>query len=182
MLGCWGVVVAASLVSLWAFETKPGKTQDMLHRWPSTSEIASCQPERTLLMFIHPRCPCSDASVVELENVLRQTNASATVVAWLPEAPTEEWTEAELVRRAAELDGVTIHYDYGGKEAKRFGIKTSGHCLVFDESGSLVFSGGITGSRGHVGDNVGSKMIKQHLESTSIHQTFPVYGCPLEKL
>jgi glyoxylase-like metal-dependent hydrolase (beta-lactamase superfamily II) len=33
---------------------------------------------------------------------------------------------------------------------------TSGHVLVYDRSGKLLFSGGIAGARGQEGDNTGS--------------------------
>ncbi len=45
--------------------------------------------------------------------------------------------------------------DDDGAEAKRFGAETSGQTLLYDERGTLAFSGGITGSRGHAGDNAG---------------------------
>ena len=45
--------------------------------------------------------------------------------------------------------------DDDGAEARRFGAETSGQTLLYDEHGALLFSGGITGARGHAGDNAG---------------------------
>ncbi len=39
------------------------------------------------------------------------------------------------------------------------GSSTSGQVLLYDPSGRLAFSGGITAARGHVGDNAGSDAI-----------------------
>ena len=45
--------------------------------------------------------------------------------------------------------------DPGGAEARRFGVATSGHVLLYDTRGDLIFSGGITPGRGEQGDNAG---------------------------
>jgi len=54
---------------------------------------------------------------------------------------------------------VTIVTDADGAEANRFGAETSGHTLLFDFGRRLLFSGGITDSRGHTGDNAGESAI-----------------------
>ena len=70
--------------------------------------------------------------------------------------------------------------DIDGALAKRFSIQTSGHALLYDSDGKLLFSGGITGGRGHAGDNEGRQTLTSFLEDgTSPSATRPVYGCPL---
>ncbi len=65
-------------------------------------------------------------------------------------------------------------------EAGRFGVKGSGHVLLYQPSGRLVFSGGITPSRGHEGDNPGrAAVISLVLQGRSPVNRTPVYGCPL---
>ncbi len=49
--------------------------------------------------------------------------------------------------------------DADGREARHFGAATSGQTLLYDERGTLVFSGGITGARAHAGDNVGRQSL-----------------------
>ena len=42
---------------------------------------------------------------------------------------------------------------------------TSGQTLLYDTKGHLVFSGGITGGRGHEGDNTGRESIEKYLQT-----------------
>jgi hypothetical protein len=61
----------------------------------------------------------------------------------------------------------------------RFGALTSGHTVVYDPSGRLLFSGGITSARGHAGENMGSELILAQLARKTNPQTHAVFGCPL---
>ncbi len=69
--------------------------------------------------------------------------------------------------------------DERGVEARRFGAMTSGYVVVYDAGGHLAFSGGITGSRGHVGDNVGRRQVLAVLHGDSTQPTHAVFGCAL---
>jgi len=65
-------------------------------------------------------------------------------------------------------------------EAKRFGAETSGQTLLYDERGTLAFSGGITGSRGHAGDNAGrASLLALINRSDADRRGSSVFGCPL---
>jgi hypothetical protein len=52
--------------------------------------------------------------------------------------------------------------------------------MLYDVNGRLLFSGGITGSRGHAGDNAGRTAILAllHREASGRNDTF-VFGCSL---
>ena len=66
--------------------------------------------------------------------------------------------------------------------ARQFGVQTSGHTLVYGPDGSLLFSGGITGSRGHLGDNRSFAAVSRIITNHSIQlarTTAPVFGCEL---
>jgi hypothetical protein len=93
-----------------------------------------------------------------------------------------DWDETHLRRSAAAIPGVTVFTDENGIEAARFGAETSGHTLVFAPDGTLVFSGGITASRGHAGENAGENAVVAALnqESVALSRT-PVFGCSLQK-
>jgi hypothetical protein len=70
--------------------------------------------------------------------------------------------------------------DADGSEARRFGAETSGHTLLFDPNGSLLFSGGITASRGHAGRNAGESAIIAAVNGKRTDRTgTPVFGCSL---
>jgi hypothetical protein len=52
--------------------------------------------------------------------------------------------------------------------------------MVYDAGGALLFSGGITGSRGHAGDNAGRSSIVALLNRLpGTHTSTNVFGCSL---
>jgi hypothetical protein len=50
---------------------------------------------------------------------------------------------------------------------------------LYDQSGHLQFSGGITGSRAHQGDNAGRQSLLALLSGRNARTATNVYGCPL---
>jgi hypothetical protein len=65
-------------------------------------------------------------------------------------------------------------------EAGRFGAETSGHTLLYGADGRLLFSGGITASRGHAGENAGeSAIIALVNHQTPLRSQTLVFGCSL---
>src|SRR5258706_10655965 len=108
-------------------------------------------------MLAPPRCDRTRASLTELAELMARMphRAAAFVVFIKPLGVTEDWEQTDLWRQAARIPGVTVVRDDGGAEAARFGSQTSGQTLLYDAGGRLVFDGGTTGSRGHVGENAG---------------------------
>ena len=70
--------------------------------------------------------------------------------------------------------------DRQGQRATAFGAMTSGHVLLYDRSGNLVFSGGITAARSHEGDNLGCTSVVAIINggTSSVAQS-PVFGCSI---
>jgi hypothetical protein len=80
----------------------------------------------------------------------------------------------------AAIPGIRIKDDPDSREALKFGAVTSGEVLLYDERGQLLFKGGITASRGHIGDNMGQRILMEILQGTrSAARTTPVFGCAL---
>ena len=81
---------------------------------------------------------------------------------------------------AAAIPGVAAREDLDGAQARLFGAETSGFLVLYDPRGQLLFQGGITGSRGHAGDNAGEDAVALLLtgRAAGLRQT-PVYGCSL---
>lgn len=106
--------------------------------------------------------------------------ASAWVVFMKPKDAEEEWVATDQVATAAALPGVKVLYDLDGAESGRFHATTSGQTVLYDRSGNLLFSGGITFARGHAGDNAGRAAIERILRGENpIQSKSPVFGCPL---
>jgi hypothetical protein len=109
-----------------------------------------------------------------------QGRLNAYVLFLKPAGFSEDWEKTDLWQSAASMPGVNVLIDEGGREARLFNSSTSGQTILYDSAGRLQFSGGITGSRGHSGDNAGRSAILSVVNAGAVEQaeTF-VFGCPL---
>lgn len=178
----WIVAVIGGMRTMFSYESSPGAVGAVRTSWPADSKLARPNERPVLVMLAHPRCPCTSASVGELEKVMAhlQGKVSAYVLFLKPHATQANWEDTDLRRAAAKIRGVSVISDVDGAEAKKFGAETSGHTLLYDRDGSLLFSGGITQSRGHSGDNLGENAIVALVEDhhSTLAKTF-VFGCSL---
>jgi hypothetical protein len=177
----WLAAVTTGFLWLLDYSMTPGPAGTTPERWPSDTAITRTPGTPTLLMFAHPLCPCSRASVGELDDLLRRAGPMTAHVLMLelPEAG-PEWEDRSLGEAAAAIRGVSVTADRDGVEARRFGASTSGHVIIYSAEGRLLFSGGITGARGHVGDNVGLQRAIASLRADGpTCGTSPVFGCCL---
>ena len=178
----WTVAISFGLRTLLAYESTPGTIGTVPGQWPATSRIERLTNSPTLVMLAHPRCPCTRASVAELAALMArmQGKIDAFVLFLKPRQSGTDWEDTELRRTAAAIPGVTVLSDVDGVEARRFGAETSGHTLLFDRDGRLLFSGGITEFRGHVGDNTGVRAIESLIDGRAPARTATsVFGCAL---
>jgi len=105
---------------------------------------------------------------------------NAYVLFLKPASSGADWENTGLRQTVARIPGVTVLSDQGGLEARRFGATTSGHTLLFSTDGRLLFSGGITKSRGHAGDNEGESAILALVNHQPARRTETlVFGCAL---
>jgi hypothetical protein len=178
----WAIALGAGLYVMARYESTPGPAALAPRTWPEESTLTRRDDGATLVMFAHPRCPCTRASIAQLASVMSNEGPSARVYVLftVPAGADSSWRETDTWRDASAIAGVTTIHDEEGAEAARFGARTSGEVLVFDASGSLVFEGGITGARGHAGDNLGSSTVATLLSGrTSVVGHTPVFGCEL---
>lgn len=176
----WSVGVGAGLYVMWNYDMTPGKSGTPPPLWPAGSHLARHAGLPTLVMLVHPRCSCSRASLQELADLLRRFHGrvSATVLLYTPAA--QAWEKTELWDTVAALPGVQAVRDLDGREARLFQAYTSGDTVLYDAGGHLLFHGGMTPSRGHVGDNAGSHAIAAVLaHQPPERQHAAVFGCDL---
>jgi hypothetical protein len=177
----WIAAVAFGLGSLFQYENTPGPVGVLSQGWPNT-QIERANDRPTLVMVAHPRCPCTVASVAELARIMArlQGKVAASVLLVKPSESGPDWEETSLRRSAEAIPGVKVIFDRNGVEARRFGAETSGHTFLFGADGHLLFSGGITASRGHAGDNAGKSAIVALVDNQTPPQTRSlVFGCSL---
>lgn len=156
----------------------------MASTWPVASVVPRQAGKPTLLMFAHPHCPCTRASIGELAQIMAHAVGKVNAFVLFVKPPNAEtgWDDTDLRRGAASIPGVTVVTDENGVEAARFGAETSGHTVVFDPSGALVFSGGITASRGHAGSNAGENAVLAAITRRPFDLArTSVFGCSLTR-
>jgi hypothetical protein len=178
----WLAVSGAGFAVLSKYQNTSGSSGPTPSDWPSQARVTLDQKRDTLIMFVHPQCPCSTASIEELNRLLARHSESVNAQVWFfrPKAFPTNWMQSNLWRAAAAIPGVAVQEDLDGAQARVFGAETSGFVMLYDPQGKLRFKGGITGSRGHAGDNAGEDTIVSLLagQETGLCQT-PVYGCSL---
>jgi len=164
------------------FELTPGAQAIAPRSWPKDSKIALAPNGMTLVLFAHPHCVCTRASLDELQTVLshhaRPLSASIVFVQ-LPAFSDEEMRD-ESWEKAGRIPGLERRIDEGGVEAKRFNAVVSGYTVLYDAKGNLLFDGGVTGSRGQVGANAGRNSVIGFLRDAKVDTSrTPVFGCYL---
>jgi hypothetical protein len=182
LLVFWGLVVGSGIALLEVHASRPGDVGTPFLRWPEGSRIRRVGNRQTLLMFLHPCCPCSRASLAELAYIMSRVGGrvSAHALLLLPAHLPERWDTSGIERDLADLPDILTWQDKGGSEARRFGVATSGHVLLYDAQGRLTYSGGITSARGHRGANYGrDAVLAQILGEEADRPGNPVFGCPL---
>jgi hypothetical protein len=179
----WVAAIVAGLGALQAYKSRPGSAGHTPAVFRGCQSDSDSQGLPRLAMFVHPRCPCSKASLGELAEIVAREpgKASLEVVFVKPDGAGSDWANTSLREQAAAIPGVRL-IDDDGTLAQRLGAETSGYVVLYDAHGRLLFSGGITRSRGHEGDNSGRQAICALLNGNAdaaVGVKTPVYGCPL---
>jgi hypothetical protein len=176
IIAAWLCLVATGFAFWEGYDSTPGR-----------ADRADSSPLPThrgweLVLFAHPHCPCTRASLSELAELAHQAgpNLAIRVVFVRPSDAPEGWEHSELWSMAAAIPGVQVSCDIDGSAARRCGATTSGHLVVYDPLGQVAFYGGITRGRGRVGESSARQTILALLAGSkpAIRET-PVFGCAL---
>ena len=184
----WILGICFGIWQLLKYENSPGINSKPPVSFPKNSSLKTTRGIPTLIVFVHPHCPCTRATISELAQILtRRKEALKTYVVFFRHSKLPvEWVKTDLWEYVERMKGVEPIIDEAGKEMKIFNVLTSGHSLLYDEKGKLVFSGGITASRGHVGNNIGRSTVvallnNKTLNTVGYNNKYKVFGCPLVK-
>ncbi len=178
----WAATVCFGFAALLAYASSPGQLAVTAGHWPQESQLLLSNQQPTLLVFVHPACPCTRATLENLQKSLTTQTVKLQVVCL---TPPDHYDRSELACNAAlqslkqQLDAEHLFDD--GTEIANFAAATSGQCLLYSPSGTLIFSGGVTSSRGHLGGNAGlSTLLRQIHSPESDAEVFPVFGCSIQ--
>jgi len=180
----WLAAVAGGFAILWKYKSTPAAEGALApEQWPAASAVTRGTSRPTLLLFAHPRCTCTRASLAELARMMARFHdrVDARVLFWMPPGAPPDWNATDLWTSAERIPGVTVLRDEGGREASTFAVATSGGVVLYDGRGRLLFRGGITAARGHEGDSFGQERIASLLTTGAADRAdAPVFGCALE--
>jgi hypothetical protein len=192
LVACW----FAASAGVWAWTVAYGTTtaqpaaSAFANPAPVVNGITTLSEQPTLYLFMHPRCPCTRATIAQLQRVLTASGLEKTklpevvVVATIPSSAAEndsDWLESDTLRLASELPNATVQYDAGGVKARSFGAQASGSVALYAADGRMLFAGGVTISRGHEGDCLGAEQLLQQIRNPNeqVPVTAPALGCRL---
>lgn len=171
----WILAIGFGMWKLLSFSATPGKVGRALANITETA-LPLDENRPTLIVFLHPKCSCSRATLSELEQLLPEIKGTKIILVFSHLKP--EWKDSDLWRDAENLRGVHLYPDASGVETKKFGVATSGHTVLFNQDKELIFTGGITSSRGHIGENEGLIFLKKwHKTKTTPGFFSRVFGC-----
>jgi hypothetical protein len=178
----WVGLVAWGFVALQNYSLTPGRRGVVATSYPETPPAFGNSRDFILLLFAHPHCPCTRASLQELAAIVSGAGSTlrTEVILVSPPGVAGDWDQTPLRQEAGQIPGVAVSSDRGGVRAARFGARTSGHTLLYDGTGALRFSGGITRARGTEGESPGRQMVLALFRGKGeAGDAPPVFGCPL---
>lgn len=122
---------------------------------PAAHEPGTHEPRTRPLarMYVHPRCPCSRASLLELAALMSspQVVADLEIHFYRPADAPDDWASGRAWRLAQQIPRARILIDPEAARAHADGALTSGHLVIRTADGAIAYSGGITRSRGEQG-------------------------------
>jgi hypothetical protein len=177
----WLVAVAAGAWSFVAYSQTAGAVGAVPRAWPGGSAVSRPGGTPTLVLALHPACSCSLATLERLDGLLAaRPGAFEAIVlfAGYDGVPASADVIGPALAQRRHLRRID---DPGAALARRFGALTSGHAVLYDETGRLRFSGGLTRGRGETGDSVPIAYLEAWMAGRrpAGPATFGVFGCAL---
>lgn len=170
------------MLLIWT-ERQPGQAATPPATLPQEIVSSRTPGRSTVIVAIHPQCPCTRATIANLESAWKDAAPGCDLVAlvYTPDGRPAEWSNTDSVKRATSLQGARRIDDPNGQTSAALGIATSGQVLVYDADGRLRFAGGITPSRGHEGACASLETFRAAIAGTphGQPQAATVFGCSL---
>src|SRR5437762_10557422 len=110
LIAAWGVCAGFGLAKMLTYELTPAPAAAVAPMWPLAATISRDASHPTLVLFLHPRCPCSRATLSELERLIAACDgqfALRMVFVRPPEAG-EDWTQTDLYHTAQRIPHAVV--------------------------------------------------------------------------
>ena len=174
----WLALFATAYYVLLKYDFKT--TDNKLKTMTQATQLKISEQKPTLIAFLHAKCPCSKASIHEINRLLasHSKELKTIFVFGKEEGLNLDWVkESDLYKEAQQMP-VEIIIDTNNQEAKAFKAQTSGKVFLISPQRKILFQGGVTASRGHEGDNLGINAIQDILNGKEAKVDFqPSFGC-----
>ncbi len=179
ILVSWLALVAVGFALLLRHSSTPGR--DATATTAAGTPVTARDGQWHALLLLHPECPCSLASLAELERLMARLGDRLSVEVLFVDPDGMPFpTSSASWKRARSIARLRVERDAEATLARRYGAWTSGQLILVAPDGRVAFTGGITSERGHEGDNMGSEAIASLVTGHSQAPTkTPVFGCPL---
>lgn len=179
----WLALVTVGITVILTYANTPGEAAPKAD-WPKNTILRLDAIKPTLVMFLHTQCPCSKAAVEEIQSIMNKDNSKEKIIVlyYKPKDKPDSWVTSASLWTKLSNSRVKQVIDTDGVEAKKFNSKTSGQSFLYTNMGQIVFSGGITASRGHSGNSPGQEDIinfVNHPDQYSQYKNSKVFGCSL---
>ncbi|MEM9417987.1 MAG: RedB protein [Planctomycetota bacterium] len=180
----WLILVGLGFTIMNAYATTPGEVSVAPPMWPVDTNLEEPADTFQAIVFAHPDCPCTQATLANIRHLSTKHlgKIKTQLVFFDTKQRRNEWAVTRLKKMAEDIPGSVVALDEDGHEAERFGVRTSGHVLVYSADHELLFSGGVTASRGHEGRSPGLDAIEalvMDIPPLEAIRESAVYGCPL---
>ncbi len=178
----WLAIICGSVAALHSYEITAAKTTTSAPQWPAGVSLPRPVIIPVLIMMFHPNCPCSRASITELVALIARHRNQVTAYAIFTSQPgtPQDPATRDIWTTACSTPGLIAIRDNNGAIGHAFHATTSGQIFLYDSDGNLRFTGGITPSRAHIGDNFGARAIETFLTTgVAPRSQTSVFGCAL---
>src|SRR6185437_15339828 len=136
------ICTLTGITLLFNFDQTAGAVSAVPSRWPGSGAVERPSGTDTLLVFVHPYCACTVATLHEIASLSagsrgRGRQLSTTVLFYRPR--NSGWQPGSLWRTVTDaIPGAKQVWDDDGREATRFGARTSGFAVLYDAQGDLL--------------------------------------------
>jgi hypothetical protein len=179
----WLGAVIGGFAAALIHEQTPAESHEVVAHWPAQTVCVAPHGKPMLVVFIHPKCPCTRASLGEIAHLHRACGDRLDMQFVFLERGDAPWrsSDTEHWETVREINAGPAFVDADGTEHHRFGATTSGEVFLYLPTGELAFHGGVTVGRGHSGESAGRAAIEAIVMKSAVPvTTTPVYGCSLE--